>query len=193
VEEKINEYEKVVETSDENKRQEYWNMAIGLNQVDNLTPSKYLIELVNENVNGKINIVQVEEKLNEYYKTKNLADKKLSNELECDLVSTRIVELLNDNSFVLNPISFKNIHKYLFKDIYDFAGSYRTYNITKDEPILNGDTVNYAPYHLIEDSLEYDFENEKKFDYSKLSMNDKIKHIVDFTSRIWQVHPFGER
>lgn len=142
MEENINEYEKVVKTSDENKRQKYWNMAIGLNQVDNLTPS---------------------------------------NELECDLVSTRIVELLNDNSFVLNPISFKNIHKYLFKDIYDFAGSYRTYNITKDEPVLNGDTVNYAPYHLIEDSLEYDFENEKKFDYSKLSMNDKIKHIVDFT------------
>lgn len=193
MEENMNEYEKIVETTDKKKKQEYWNMAIGLNLVDNLTPSKYLIELVNENINGDLDIYIVKEKICEYYKTKNLKDKKISNELECDLVSTRIVELLNDNSFILNPITFKNIHKYLFKDIYDFAGQYRTYNITKDEPILNSDTVNYAPYHLIEDSLEYDFNNEKRFNYSILSMNEKIKHIVEFTSRIWQVHPFGER
>ncbi len=188
----INSYEKVMETKDSYKKQLYWNMAIGLNQVDGLTPSKYLIELANDNINGKINSNEIEELLNKYYTKQNMANKKITDEYECDLVSTRIVELLNDNNFSLRPTTLKVIHEYLFKDIYDFAGKYRTYNITKDEPILNGDTVVYSSYNEIEPTLEYDFKEEMKYDYSKLTLKEQIEHIVDFTSRVWQVHPFGE-
>lgn len=188
----INSYEKVVETKDSYKKRVYWNMAIGLNQVDGLTPSKYLIELVNDNINGKINNNEIEELLNKYYKKQNISNKKITDEYECDLVSTRIVELLNDNNFSLRPTTLKVMHEYLFKDIYDFAGKYRTYNITKDEPILNGDTVVYSSYNEIETTLEYDFKEEMKYDYSKLTLKEQIEHIADFISRVWQVHPFGE-
>lgn len=186
------EYEKVEETNDAYKKQLYWNMAIGLQQVDNLTPSVYLKQLANENVQGKISNNEVEDLLHKYYETKDLKDQKVSNQQECDLVSTRIVELLNDNSFTLNPITIKETHKYLFKGIYEFAGKYREYNITKDEPILNNKTVNYAPFHLVESSLEHDFNKEKIFVYKDLTMKEKIAHITEFTSSIWQVHPFGE-
>jgi len=188
----LNIYEKVKETKDTYTKQLYWNMAIGLQQVDGLTPSKYLVELANDNIDGKISNYEIEELLNKYYAKQNMADKKVTDEHECDLVSTRIVELLNDKNFSFRPTTLKVIHEYLFKGIYDFAGKYRTYNITKDEPILKGDTVIYSSYNEIETTLEYDFKQEMEYDYSKLSLQEQIEHIVDFTSRVWQVHAFGE-
>ena len=41
-------------------------------------------------------------------------------------------------------------------------------------------------------SIDYDFKEEIKRDYSKLDKNERIHHITNFTSRIWEVHPFGE-
>ena len=181
------------ETTDSNKKREYWETGIGLNKVDNLEPSKYLLDLSKKNINGELKYYEIEELLKTYYKTKNISDEKIRNEKECDLVSLRIANILEDKSFGFSPITLKNIHKYLFKDIYDFAGEYRNYNITKKEDILNGDTVKYVNYQEIESYYEYDFKEEKEFDYSKLKNNDElIKHIVKFTSSIWQVHAFGE-
>ena len=181
------------ETTDSNKKREYWETGIGLNKVDNLEPSKYLLEKKKKNINGELKYYEIEDLLKTYYETKNISDEKTRNEKECDLVSLRIANILEDKSFGFSPITLKNIHKYLFKDIYDFAGEYRNYNITKKEDILNGDTVKYVNYQEIESYYEYDFKEEKEFDYSKLKNNDElIKHIVKFTSSIWQVHAFGE-
>ena len=180
------------ETTDIKKKQEYWDTGIGLNKVDNLKPSKYLLELSKKNINGKLRYYEVEELLKKYYKTQNSTDEKIQEEKECDLVSLRIAMILEDKSFGFSPITLKNIHKHLFKDIYDFAGDYRTYNITKKEDILNGDTVKYVNYQDIESYFEYDFKEEKEFDYSKINKNELIKHIAKFTSSIWQVHAFGE-
>ena len=180
------------ETTDKNKKQEYWNTGIGLNKVDDLQPSKYLLELSQKNINGELKYYEVEDLLKSYYKNQDINNIKIQKEKECDLVSLRIAQLLDDKSFGFSPVTLKNIHKYLFKDIYDFAGQYRTYNITKKEPILNGDTVIYVDYNNIEEYFAYDFKEEKEFDYSKLNNEELIKHIAKFTSSIWQVHSFGE-
>ena len=180
-----------IETNDVSKKQEYWDVGIGLNKVDNLEPSKYLIDLSKKNINGELKYIEVEELLKTYYETQD-NNIKIKQEKECDLVSLRIAQLLENKSFGFSPVTIKNIHKYLFKDIYDFAGEYRNYNITKKEEILNGDTVKYVNYQEIESFLEYDFKQEKEFDYSSLSKDELIKHIAKFTSSIWQVHPFGE-
>lgn len=185
-------YEIKNEISDPVKKQEYWETAIGLNKVDNLEPSEYLIELSKKNIEGKLKYYEIENLLKEYYAKKDCNNEKISNEKECDLVSLRIAELLEDKSFGFSPVTLKNIHRYLFKDIYDFAGSYRKYNITKKEPILNGNTVTYADFNNIEEYFNYDFNEEKEFEYSKLTSDEMIKHIAKFTSSIWQVHPFGE-
>ena len=42
-------------------------MAIGLQKVDNLTPSSYLINLSNEYVKGDLTIEEVEKNLKNYY------------------------------------------------------------------------------------------------------------------------------
>ena len=52
------------ETTDISKKQEYWNTGIGLNKVDNLEPSKYLLDLSQKNINGEL----------KYYEVENLLD-----------------------------------------------------------------------------------------------------------------------
>ena len=47
------------ETQDTKKKQEYWNTGIGLNKVDNLEPSKYLIDLSKKNINGELKYSEV--------------------------------------------------------------------------------------------------------------------------------------
>lgn len=180
------------ETTDCIQKQEYWDTAIGLNKVDNLEPSNYLIDLSQKNIKGQLKYAEVEKLLNSYYKEQDTNQIKIQEERECDLVSLRIAMILEDKSFGFNPIALKNIHKFLFQDIYDFAGKYREYNITKKEPILNGETVKYVNYQEIESYFEYDFKKEKEFDYAKLKPEQLIQHIAEFTSSIWQVHPFGE-
>jgi fido (protein-threonine AMPylation protein) len=172
------------------KQQEYWNTAIGLQDVDNLKPSKYLYDLSEQNINGEIPIQKVKEKLDTYYRSVSESERKET--MECDIVSARIVELLSEGTISLNPSSLKSIHRYLFEGIYDFAGQFRKYNITKDESILNGDTVKYANHFEIQDILDYDFSTEKQQKYSTMDKSEIIKRISEFSSSIWQVHPFGE-
>lgn len=180
------------EITNTTKKQEYWDTGIGLNKVDNLEPSEYLLKLSKKNINGELKYYEVENLLNIYYKSQNPNDIKVQNEKECDLVSLRIAQLLEEKTFGFNPITLRNIHNFLFKGIYNFAGSYRNYNITKKENILNQDTVKYVNYQDIESFLDYDFKEEKNFDYSKLTKDELILHIAKFTSNIWQIHPFGE-
>ena len=113
-------------------------------------------------------------------------------ELECDLVSTRIVELLEQNNFELSIEYLKYVHKYLFKDIYDFAGKFRDIDFSKHERILNGDSALYGDHKLLEQSLDYDISLEKKKNYKEMNIVDVINNITDFTSRIWQIHPFRD-
>lgn len=177
---------------DKKTRQLYWDIAIGLNNVDNLKPSQYFKELIKENVEGNKSNYEIELAIKAYYKEKEAKKQVLESELECDMVSLRIKELLEDESFVFLPVTLKLIHKYLFQDVYDFAGKFRTYNITKEEVILNNDTVNYANHMMIENALDYDFKEEKKFDYANKTLKEQLERITEFTSSIWQIHAFDK-
>lgn len=170
-----------------------WETAIGLQDVDGLKPSKYLIDTAKEHIEGKINIDEVEKRIDKYYKVlDNRKKDETENSEEADKVAVRIAEILSDNSFNFNPTELIGIHQKLFKGIYKEAGKIRDYNFTKKEWILNNDTVIYTSYQTIMESLKYDFEQEKNFSYKNLSFDEAIKHICRFTSNIWQVHPFCE-
>lgn len=170
-----------------------WETAIGLQEVDGLTPSKYLIETAKEHIEGSINIDEVKERINQYYEvldSKKNIEKKESE--EADKVSAKITEILSEKTFNFSPAELLNIHKRLFNGILDRAGEYRNYNITKKEWVLNGETVIYSSYDIIKETLEYDFEQEKNFSYRDLSFEKAVKHLSKFTANIWQIHPFCE-
>ena len=185
----INNY---IEVKSNNIKQLDWDMAIGLQKVDNLKPSKYLEKLLKENVIGEKTIYEVEQEIKKYYTLKEENNEVNQEEQECDLVSTRIVELLQEDNFELSIDYLKYIHKYLFQDIYDFAGKFRKVDFSKHEKILNNDSIAYGDSKLLEQSLDYDISLEKNKDYKAMNMVDIINNITDFSSRIWQVHPFRE-
>ncbi len=173
-------------------KQLQWDMAIGLQEVDNLKPSKYFERLVSDNVEGNLTIEQVEKDLKEYYIEKEKQNDINHNEMECDLVSTRIVELLQIDNFELSVDYLKYVHKYLFQDVYEFAGEFRKIDFSKHEKILNNDSVAYGDCKTLNESLEYDISLEKEKNYKEMSIVEVINNITNFSSNIWQVHPFRE-
>lgn len=184
----VNEYIEI--RSDKSDLESKWEMAIGLQQVDNLTPSEYMKDLVKLNIKNEISLDELENRLKKYYN--DLNDGYYRDEYECDFVSLRIMQMLQNNMFFLTIDFYKYVHYFLFKDVYKFAGKFREVNISKDEEILNGDTVVYCDYNRIKDYLIHDFSEERKEDYNKLCASDKIISISNFTSCIWQVHSFME-
>lgn len=186
-------YDKVVDEKNSKIKQLYWNIAFGLQEVDGLKPSKYMVQLSKEHIEGKKTYKQVQDEITSYYvKNSNNYD---DDEEEADEVSTAIYEILSDGAFRFDYLTYKNYHKRLFKNLsnekYD-AGNFRTYNFTKDEPVLNGDSVDYQSYDLIEETLKYDFSEEKEVDYINMNKEQIVDRISEFTSGIWQIHPFRE-
>ena len=173
-------------------KQLQWDAAIGLQDVDSLKPSKYLKKLVEENINGEKTNYEVEYELKKYYIEKEKINDINHNELECDLVSTRIVQLLEDEKFELSVDFLRYIHGYLFKDIYDFAGQFRKIDFSKHELILNNDSALYGDCKTLKESLEYDISLERVKNYKEMNIVEVINNITDFSSRIWQTHPFRE-
>lgn len=173
-------------------KQQEWDMAIGLQEVDNLKPSKYLEKLVRDNIEGNLTIEEVLNELNSYYIEKDKKQELNKIELECDFVSTRIVELLSIDNFELSVEYLKYVHKYLFQDVYEFAGEFRKVDFSKHERILNNDSVAYGDSRTLKESLEYDISLELEKNYKDMNIVEVIKNITKFSSSIWQVHPFRE-
>lgn len=173
-------------------KQLQWDMAIGLQQVDNLKTSKHLESIKEKNILGELTIKEIEKRLRKYYTTKEKQKNINHNELECDFVSMRIVELLDQGNFELSVDYIKYIHKYLFQDVYEFAGEFRKIDFSKHEKILNNDSVAYGDCKTLIEALEYDISLEKEKNYKDMSIVEVIKNITNFTSNIWQVHPFRE-
>lgn len=187
----INEYIEEVKPSNYIKKSQ-WEMAIGLQEVDNLKPSKHLESLVNNNITGKMTLLEVEQSLKKYYLEKDSNNDINANELECDFVSARIVELLQEKKFELSVDYLKYVHKYLFQDVFSFAGEFRKINFSKHEKMLNNDSVPYGDYKILEASLNYDISLEKAKNYKEMSIVEVINSMATFSSNIWQVHPFRE-
>lgn len=166
-----------------------WKTAIGLQQVDGLEPSEYLIKTAEQSINGDISFDDAHQLITSYYKENKSHAERTE---EADKVSVRIAQIISENSFVFSPIELITIHKRLFEGIYSHAGRIRDYNISKQEWLLDGDTVTYGNAYSLRETLDYDFNLEKNFNYTGLSTEDVIKHIARFISNLWQIHIFGE-
>lgn len=174
------------------EKSEAWQIAIGLQQVDGLKTSAYLLDTAKEHIEGKISIDEAQKRIQSYYEERTDRKETEDETKEADIVSSRITQLLGEKTFQFSPAEWMTIHRRLFEGVFDHAGKIRTYNITKKEWVLKGDTVIYASWNSIKDTLDYDFRTEKEFSYEGLSLNESIKHLVKFASDIWQIHPFAE-
>ena len=168
-----------------------WSTAIGLQAVDGLRPSEYLINTAVQNIEGEITLQEAKYLIDNYYQNRPARSDEERTE-EADKVSARIAEILSETAFSFTPNEYMAIHRRLFQGIYSHAGKIRDYNITKKEWVLDGATVLYGSASELKATLEYDFAQERNFSYRGLSMDEIIHHLAVFISRLWQIHIFGE-
>ncbi len=121
----------------------------------------------------------------------------ITNEKELDLAEAELsranMMLLYENGFDdFSSGGFCFIHKFLFGDVYEWAGQYRKINIKKREELLAGQSVWYSDCVHIETDLDNAWDNINKVEWDKLSREDFAKQIARLFPALWQVHPFRE-
>lgn len=168
-----------------------WATAIGLQDVDGLKPSQYLINTAKRHIEGEISQEEAKHLVDEYYETKEGHDLP-SDVQEADKVSARMIAVINSPTFNFSVAYYLGLHRQIFDGVFKFAGEIRSVELTKREWVLNGDTVQYTPSCMIKDTLEYDFDKERKFKYKGLTEDRFVEHFSEFISGIWQIHPFRE-
>lgn len=174
------------------KKAAIWQTAIGLQAVDGLKISAYLLKTAKENIEGKITSKEANAQISNYYEVGCDRHVIEAGTKEADIVAGRIAALLAEKDFSFTSAFWMSVHRYLFKDVFMHAGKIRTYNIYKNEWVLNGKSVFYASYDSIPMTMEYDFKTEAAFSYKNLSRDAISRHLAQFTCDIWQIHPFGE-
>ena len=174
------------------QRAENWQIAIGLQDVDRLQNSSYLLDTAKQHIEGTLDLAAAQKRITEYYRTEEGRKLTAARTDEADIVATRIMAVLAEEAFAFIPEEYLQLHKRLFEGVFPHAGKYRNVNILKREWVLDGESVVYAPAELLKETLEYDFSQERQFSYQGLSSQEAVKHICKFISGLWQIHPFME-
>ena len=171
---------------------ENWKTAIGLQAVDGLQPSAYLIDVAKRNIEGEITLDETRKLIDSYYQSKTVRTPKDEDEEEADKVSANITKILASKTFAFNTNGYVSLHRRIFEGVFKHAGEIRQYDISKKEWVLEGDSVNYLNWEDLRRALDWDIEQEKNFSYKGLTDDEKIEHIAKFISGIWQIHAFRE-
>ena len=171
---------------------ENWKTAIGLQAVDGLQPSAYLIDVAKRNIEGEISLDETRKLIDSYYQSKTVRTPKDEDEEEADKVSVNIAKILASKTFAFNTNGYVSLHRRIFEGVFKHAGEIRQYDISKKEWVLEGDSVNYLNWEDLRRALDWDIEQEKNFSYKGLTDDEKIEHITKFISGIWQIHAFRE-
>ncbi len=167
-----------------------WQTAIGLQDVDGLKVSPYLVETARRHIEGDVSIDEVRALIKQYYQTKSAHD---AVDEEADVASSNIAKIINEPSFAFSFVGLTTLHKRIFDGIVKFAGKIRDVDISKKEWVLGGEaSVSYQPAFNLREAIEYDLDKEKQFDYTGLQISETIQHLSRFIADLWQIHPFRE-
>ena len=117
----------------------------------------------------------------------NIRDSKVLQKYEAKITAVKLLALMQKGiigNFDVNHIN--SIHKYLFEDIYPFAGKYRTENIAKG-------VFRFAEWEYIEPELERLLDELKKENYlENLSKEKLAERLAYYLSELNVLHPYRE-
>jgi len=115
----------------------------------------------------------------------NLTDACELEQVEAEITALR-AQALEPQFERFDAARFRQIHRHLFQDIYDWAGAYRTVDISKGQ-------TRFCTAARIEQELERLFlELEQAEWLCGLPQDDLIPRVADFYCEINIVHPFRE-
>lgn len=115
-----------------------------------------------------------------------LTEQELLDQFESVVFKLSFVRLIDQGFKVTRASDIFILHKELFKDVYDWAGSPRTINIEKQERVLNGLSVIYEDKNNI-------IKEMNRIDLTYLDIKGNfIINLSKIISKIWKIHPFRE-
>ena len=167
-----------------------WQTAIGLQDVDGLKVSSYLLDTARQHIEGDITIDEARERIKAYYETKSDHD---AIDEEGDKVSVNMTKIIMEPSFAFSLIGLTSIHRRIFEGYFKHAGQIRQVEISKKEWVLGGEaSVSYLHPLDLHNAIEHDLAKEKEYDYSGKPISEVIRHLACFIADFWQIHPFRE-
>ena len=169
-----------------------WRTAIGLQQVEGLSVSKYLIKTAVSNIVGKIDLKEAKRLIISYYKSKSYLSYAEECEKYTDKVVLNIVNLLHESSFTFSDVGLERINAQMFDGIFKHGGAIRERDDSSREWVLDGHSLLHLHWRDVEYTLQQAMEEERQFNYFRLSKSEIIEHIAEFIAKLWFIHPFGK-
>ena len=117
----------------------------------------------------------------------DIHDNKKLEEIERKIVLAKLYELRQNRQIGNFDVAhFVGIHRFLFEDIYPFAGLFRNENIAKGN-------FSFAEWEYIEDELKKLLDQLKEENYlQNLDRNIFIKRLSYYMAELNVLHPFRE-
>ena len=122
-----------------------------------------------------------------------IKDVKLLNDAEADYVTYRLKEIAkNPLPGDYDYVHLLQMHKYIFQDIYEWAGQQRKLNIYKEEPVLGGLSVDYSDMFDIPRDAECALSEMREKPWVDMDTHEAAIQFSDSLAKLWRVHPFRE-
>lgn len=117
----------------------------------------------------------------------NITNQEKLNEKDSNISAVKIFNLRQNKMIGKFDLPhFVAIHKYIFEDLYPFAGLFRTENIAKGN-------FSFAEWNYIENELNRILNELKEENYLKeLDKNNLAKRLAYYMSELNVLHPFRE-
>lgn len=123
----------------------------------------------------------------------NIKDRQGLDDAEADYVSLRLRELAETPLLGEYDVTHvAKMHEYIFQDIFEWAGKFRTINMEKEEPALGGLSIEYSDKDDIEYDLDKALQKMSSRQWTLLSLDEKVKCFSEDLAAIWKVHGFRE-
>lgn len=121
-----------------------------------------------------------------------IKDEKTLELIEAEQSRANMMLLYEQGFHDFSPEGLCEIHRYLFGDIYDWAGQYRVLNIEKRERLLGGRSVRYSNDENIARDLQAAFDAIHAKQWDTFSRKEFAHELTLTFPKIWQTHPFRE-
>ncbi|WP_251319541.1 Fic/DOC family protein [Flintibacter muris] len=122
----------------------------------------------------------------------DILDEKTLDLVEAEQSRAKMMVLYKRGFQNFSPVGLCEIHKFLFDEVYSWAGQYRIINIEKRERLLGGRSVWYSNDENIPQDLESAFQSIHSLKWEHFSRNAFVHYLAQCFPRLWQIHPFRE-
>ena len=166
--------------------------ADAINAIEGVPVSRYAQVLSSSWARGEISGAQMKAALLASHAKLDIRDEKTLYLIEAEQSRANMMLLYEQGFHDFTPEGLRNIHRFLFGDIYQWAGEYRIINIAKREKLLAGRSVWYSNDDAVADDLVSAFQDIQRQDWAAMPREAFVSAVVRCFANIWQIHPFRE-